>query len=117
MDISHDSLSQQRFDSIPPCGTCGGVPPSSGLPCVCGGRNTVYAEVQGLRESYFDLQRSTVQLEADLAAMRGALERIANLETDPLGINPGTAVMEAKRALASSPGTALGPNIQAKGDM
>jgi len=32
------------------CTTCGGVPPASGRLCVCGGTNTIYAEVDGLRQ-------------------------------------------------------------------
>lgn len=39
---------------VPPCGTCGGVPPCSGLPCVCGGANTIYAERDGLRQEVYD---------------------------------------------------------------
>lgn len=34
-----------------PCTTCGGEPHPSGVPCVCGGVNTIHAEVQGLREA------------------------------------------------------------------
>lgn len=32
-----------------PCTTCGGIPPVSGLPCVCSGQNTMLAEINGLR--------------------------------------------------------------------
>lgn len=48
-----DLVAEARRE-VPPCGTCGGVAPESGLPCVCGGRNTIYAEVAGLRDDVFE---------------------------------------------------------------
>lgn len=45
-----------------PCTTCGGVPPASGRTCVCDGRNTIYAEIDGLREVIFQLNTRRAQL-------------------------------------------------------
>jgi hypothetical protein len=70
-DSAHATLRQQLADAskVPMCGTCGGVPPSSGLPCVCGGRNTIYAEIAGLRADAFESRRQLADAEAqrDLA--------------------------------------------------
>ncbi len=45
------------LEEVPPCGTCGGVPPASGLPCVCEGTNSVYMERQGLSDELFNAIR------------------------------------------------------------
>ena len=47
------------------CTTCGGIPPVSGLVCICGGHNTIYAEVQGLREALFDAAQYTLTVRAE----------------------------------------------------
>jgi hypothetical protein len=39
----------EQVRSLAKCWTCGGVPPASGLPCVCGGTNSHTEEVDGLR--------------------------------------------------------------------
>jgi hypothetical protein len=39
----------ERAEAGLACTTCGGSPPASGRPCVCGGANTAYAEIDGLR--------------------------------------------------------------------
>lgn len=49
------SLLEEGKMTTPACTTCNGVPPASGIPCICGGVNTIYAEVRGLREAHFDL--------------------------------------------------------------
>lgn len=40
------------------CGVCGGEgEPVSGVPCICGGVGTLYAEAQGLREALYDTKK------------------------------------------------------------
>lgn len=39
------------------CNTCAGVPPASGLVCICGGTGRIEDEIQGLRKHAFDLER------------------------------------------------------------
>lgn len=51
-----DGLRKQIADANG-CSTCGGTPPSSGGPCVCGGTNSREREVEGLRGIVFDAQR------------------------------------------------------------
>lgn len=50
-----------------PCSVCGGTgKPVSGLRCICGGKGTQAAEVDGLRQRIFDLERALKPF-ADLA--------------------------------------------------
>jgi len=60
---------------VPPCGTCGGVPHVSGLPCVCDGANTVYAEVQGLRQQLIGAQAEVGKLRRETVAQAAGWER------------------------------------------
>jgi hypothetical protein len=58
-----------------PCGVCGGRPLASGRECVCKGIGTEQAEMQGLRETCFELEREVESLRA--AAQIGA-DRLAD---------------------------------------
>ena len=49
---------KQMLAAARSCSTCGGVPPASGLPCVCGGTNSREAEVNGLRAQIYDLEKT-----------------------------------------------------------
>jgi hypothetical protein len=53
-DLARDALSklaraEEELAEAQVCNTCGGDPPVSGLPCVCGGQGTAGAELVGLR--------------------------------------------------------------------
>lgn len=76
-------------DDARSCLTCGGIPPVSGLPCICGGIGTALAETDGLRRYAFDL-------EAAIGRVRPALKWIQNHAPSP-----------DKHALAGHAGTAL----------
>ena len=54
------------------CLTCGGTPPVSGLPCICGGHGTRDAETDGLR-------RHALALEEKLRARSSMNDRIDRL--------------------------------------
>ena len=51
------------------CSTCGGSPPESGLPCVCGGVNTRDAEVHGLRLAAIRAEERVAQQDARIAEL------------------------------------------------
>lgn len=59
------------------CGTCGGLPHASGLPCVCSGHNTSWAEANGLRKELFEVMKQVQALEREKAAL------ISQMPTDP----------------------------------
>jgi hypothetical protein len=69
LTLANEDLTAAVNGKAPACGTCGGIPPLSGLPCVCGGKNTLYAEAQGLRDELFDLtaRLAAVEGERDMA--------------------------------------------------
>ena len=48
------------------CGVCGGVPPVSGLPCICGGSGRAIDEAQHAREIIFDLNKEIADLRAEV---------------------------------------------------
>lgn len=71
------------------CLTCGGTPPASGLPCICGGIGTRDAETDGLRRYVFDL-------ESAISSARPALKWIQNHAPNP---DPHSLVGHAQVAL------------------
>lgn len=58
------------------CSTCGGSPPVSGLPCVCEGHNTPWAENEGLQAELFRSMQENDRLTAQLATAREDHQRI-----------------------------------------
>src|SRR3972149_1248939 len=82
---------------VPPCGTCGGVPHVSGLPCVCDGANTVYAEVQGLRPQ-----------------LTGAAAEVGKRRPGTVGPAAGRARVEARPAGDGAVSAPLAEMIQAR---
>lgn len=49
------------------CSVCGGAPLASGRPCVCGGRGTMQAEFEGLRQELFNDDERISSLQSQLA--------------------------------------------------
>ena len=72
-----------------PCLTCGGTPPASGLPCICGGVGTRDAETDGLRRYAFEL-------ESVIGTVRPALKWVLHHAPSP---DPHALAGHAKIAL------------------
>lgn len=74
----------ERLKSQNLCGVCGGVPPISGLPCVCGGTGRACDEAQHARELFVALEAENERLRSDQSDWRKGVELIASaLEKDP----------------------------------
>jgi hypothetical protein len=72
----------ERLTAETECGACGGTPPVSGRPCVCGGSNRASKEAQGLREIAFDEMRRAEAAEARAARLEEALEKVETAAAD-----------------------------------
>lgn len=65
------------------CGVCGGTPPSSGLPCICGGTNKAHQEAYGARVALVKAEMRIAELERERdEAKQIAADYIAR--TDPI---------------------------------
>lgn len=91
-----DTLERQnaQLSNMTKCGTCGGQPHASGLPCICGGSNTVYGETLGLRQ----------RLAAQEQENKGLVARVLKYEDD---VDEMGQEITALRALASRQAEAL----------
>jgi hypothetical protein len=69
-----------------PCTTCGGAPPCSGRTCVCEGKNTMLAELDGLRRMVYDSRKfhenETRDLNRAFAAEREELSKAMVVSED-----------------------------------
>lgn len=63
------------------CDVCGGKPPGSGLPCICGGSGKITVEALNLRKELFDQRREHDMAIAERDSIQRAHDRLyANLQ-------------------------------------
>lgn len=60
------------------CTTCGGEPPASGVPCICGGTNDIRDEVQGLHETVTEMLATIARYDS---IMQDDTQQIQELKT------------------------------------
>ena len=101
--MSNQSKENAMVDE--PCGVCSGKPLSSGRKCICGGRGTLWAEAQGLRERVVDLEIAlgmfpnvSPQASKAYSEVREALE--VNVPASP----PNELIIAARTALSDLDG-------------
>lgn len=62
------------------CSVCGGQPLASRRECVCGGKGTMQAEFEGLRQVLFDEENKVTELEAQVHELTGVLEEMRDCD-------------------------------------
>ena len=72
--------------TITACSVCGGMgTPVSGRPCICGGRGSQDAELDGFRQLCYSQDREIEELKAFITLLRGTGGRLANFRDHSQG--------------------------------